>query len=193
MEALATNPEEERWASWRDFARRNQLLLQLGGPPKEPGYGETDEFPEAFRLLFDGREAGILHTLEQEAEFKATLVAVAGERYRLKTGRFPTSWSDLHPDYIPENVIDPFADRPMMMRSLPDAWVVYSLGPNEHDDGGERLSTYYAWWYRPDYRQWKGENLGIRVMSPGQRQQPPAPLTSEQIKALQSWNPSGAK
>ena len=69
----------------------------------------------------------------------ATRVACAMERYRLTNGRLPETLSTLAPQFIeriPKDVID---GQPLRWKRNADGgYVVYSIGWNKTDDGGER-------------------------------------------------------
>jgi hypothetical protein len=62
--------------------------------------------------------------------------ALAIERYRLSHGRLPAGLDDLVPDYLPETPLDPFDGRPLRYRLREPGFTVYSIGPDQTDDGG---------------------------------------------------------
>jgi hypothetical protein len=66
----------------------------------------------------------------------ALVTAIAAERFRLKTGRFPSRLADLTPDYLPTITLDPFDGLPLRLRATEKEIVIYSIGPDGHDDGG---------------------------------------------------------
>jgi hypothetical protein len=65
------------------------------------------------------------------------LVAVAAERYRLKHGDWPASPAQLVPTFLPDLPVDPFDGKSLRYKWLPDGIVVYSVGPDGVDDGGQ--------------------------------------------------------
>jgi hypothetical protein len=67
---------------------------------------------------------------------EALRVAIAAERYRLKTGAFPVQASDLVPAYLPSIPADPFDGLPIRMKASPAELIVYSIGRDGKDDGG---------------------------------------------------------
>jgi len=73
------------------------------------------------------------------AELRSLIVALACERYRLATGAWPMALTDLQPDYLKEIPLDPYTGQALLFRQLPDGVVVYSVGINNVDDGGEVL------------------------------------------------------
>jgi hypothetical protein len=65
-------------------------------------------------------------------------VALAIERYRRDhQGRLPSQLPDLSPAYVADIPIDPFSGSPLLFRERPGSYVVYSVGPDRRDDGGE--------------------------------------------------------
>lgn len=72
------------------------------------------------------------HTVVNEA-----LLACALERYRLANGAFPESLAEIAPKFIAALPGDVFGGQPYQYRRVsPTAFVLYSLGWNERDDGG---------------------------------------------------------
>lgn len=64
-------------------------------------------------------------------------VAVAAERFRQKTGAFPTKVSDLVPAYLPAAPLDPFDGQPLRMKATATELIVWSVGKNGLDNGGQ--------------------------------------------------------
>ncbi len=67
-------------------------------------------------------------------------IAFAIECYRLKTERFPDSLDVLTPDYLPRIPSDRFTNKPLVYRPAPAGYVLYSVGKNLRDDGGETIN-----------------------------------------------------
>ncbi len=74
------------------------------------------------------------------AELRSLIVGLACERYRLATGAWPKSLTDLQPDYLKEIPLDPYTGQALLFRQLPDGVVIYSVGVNGVDDGGAVLA-----------------------------------------------------
>lgn len=74
------------------------------------------------------------------AELRSLIVGLACERYRLATGAWPKSLDELQPAYLKELPLDPYTNKPMLFRNLPDGVVIYSVGINNVDDGGAVLT-----------------------------------------------------
>ncbi|MFT3878968.1 MAG: hypothetical protein QM703_04825 [Gemmatales bacterium] len=72
-----------------------------------------------------------------QAERSALIVALACERYRLVEGCYPKALTDLVPAYLSSVPIDPFTRNPLLYRTIPVGVVIYSVGRNGIDDGGD--------------------------------------------------------
>jgi hypothetical protein len=70
-------------------------------------------------------------TMRQVAQLAFALAA-----YRHEQGSYPPRLGNLAPKYIPGVPKDPFTDRELVYKPQKDSYLVYSLGPNQRDDGG---------------------------------------------------------
>ena len=95
-----------------------------------------------------------------KAQLRCGAAGLAVERYRLQHGRWPDSLADLTGDLLPTVPRDPFDGRPLRYRSDDVGVIVYSIGPDGKDDGGNRatLNT-----HKP------GTDLGFRLWHADQR------------------------
>ncbi len=59
--------------------------------------------------------------------------------FRAEHGREADRLEELVPGVLPTVPLDPFTTRPLVYRSTEDGPLLYSLGPNRRDDGGEPL------------------------------------------------------
>jgi hypothetical protein len=94
--------------------------------------------------------------------------AVAVERYRRDhDGAPPHTLSDLVPHYLAAIPADPFTGAPLLYRAAADggAYTIYSVGPNQKDDGGDLTSELQQvikrGWGR---RIIRGADVGVRVL-----------------------------
>ena len=71
------------------------------------------------------------------ARIRMADIALALQRYRLANGRLPKTLDDLIPDLLPAVPLDPFTDEPLHYRPTDDGFVVYSVGDDREDDGGQ--------------------------------------------------------
>ena len=64
-------------------------------------------------------------------------VAIAAELYRREQGKLPGKLNDLVPRYLPAVPVDPFDGNPLRYIVQGDDFVVYSVGEDLTDDGGD--------------------------------------------------------
>ena len=69
---------------------------------------------------------------------QATAALLAVSRYRLETGQYPVSLQELvQKGYLKEVPVDVYSDKPIVYKQKDDSFILYSLGPNLKDDGGQ--------------------------------------------------------
>ncbi|HUW61789.1 MAG TPA: hypothetical protein VMZ06_12380 [Candidatus Bathyarchaeia archaeon] len=68
---------------------------------------------------------------------RAGQVAVALKQYKQARGEYPADLAALAPDYLQNIPADPFTGSPPIYRREGDGFVVYSVGADGRDDGGE--------------------------------------------------------
>ena len=100
-----------------------------------------------------------------QAALRCEATALAAERYRREHGAWPQSLDLLSPDLIASVPNDPFTGDPLIYRRLPDSVVIYSVGLDGKDDGGNVDVVNVS---QP------GTDIGIRLWDPAKRRQPPA-------------------
>lgn len=88
---------------------------------------------------------------------------VGCERHRLKHGKWPDKLEALVPEFIPEVPKDPFDGKPLRYKAWADGVVVYSVGANGKDDGGDVASGGL-------------KDFGFRLWDRDKRRQPAPPL-----------------
>jgi ABC-type transport system involved in multi-copper enzyme maturation permease subunit len=99
------------------------------------------------------------------AELRCAEAALAAERYRRRHNRWPERLEELTPDLLAKVPADPFGGAPLHYKRLADGVVIYSVGPNGQDDGGDVLAT-------PGLER-TGRDLGFRLWDvPARRQEP---------------------
>lgn len=73
------------------------------------------------------------------AELRTARSALAILRWRAAhEGQLPESLAELVPDTLPAIPADPFDEHPLRYRRLPQGFIVYSVGPDFTDNGGQR-------------------------------------------------------
>jgi len=102
-----------------------------------------------------------------QADLRATYVALACERYRLKHERWPGSLEELVTakllDAIP---LDPYDGQPLRYRRTKEGFVVYAIGPDNLDNDGHIDGT---------QAPTPGFDLGFRLWDRDLRRQAPLP------------------
>jgi hypothetical protein len=99
-----------------------------------------------------------------KAQLRCAAAAIAAERYRLVEGRWPESLDVLVPRYLAAVPTDPFDGQPLRLKRSEDGLVIYSVGVDRKDDGGNISRE----WDQP-----QGTDVGFRLWDVGQRGKPP--------------------
>ena len=89
---------------------------------------------------------------------------MAVERFRLANDRWPERLEDLVPAYLSKIPIDPFDGRPLRFRRLKDGVIIYTVGEDQKDDGGQRIRIKAG---GPD------ADIGFQLWDPERRRQAP--------------------
>ncbi|MBN2506839.1 MAG: hypothetical protein JXQ71_09115 [Verrucomicrobia bacterium] len=112
-----------------------------------------------------------------------TRVACALERYRLAQGRFPETLSALAPHYLQSIPLDVVDGQPLRYRlAAPDQPLLYSVGWNQTDDGGQRAWTNKE---RTSVKAEEGDWVWGPPENPSRR--PPSPPTWRSYNSLRGW------
>lgn len=102
------------------------------------------------------------------ADGRTSYCALAAERYRIEQGQWPAALNDLVPQYLEAVPIDPFnVDEPIQYKQINDGIVIYSVGENSTDDGGQVYET------DKRLRKYKAKDRGVILLNPELRGQPP--------------------
>ena len=107
--------------------------------------------------------------LRFQAHLRCASVALAAERFRQATGRWPGEIAEMVPTFLTAVPLDPFDGQPLRWKPVPMGLVIYSVGPDEADDGG-RLD--------PNRGTRPGTDFGIRLWDAAARRQVPEQLTA---------------
>ena len=120
--------------------------LALQTPAKtQASMGERDaEFKELCKknfmlgVLMPALERVIQISYRLPTDADATLAVIAVLRYKQDKGNYPGSLEELvASDYLKEMPMDPWSDRPLVYRKTDDDFILYSVGLNFIDDGGQ--------------------------------------------------------
>jgi hypothetical protein len=93
---------------------------------------------------------------------KCAKTALAAERFRQDKGRWPGTLKELTPEYMRTVPTDPFDGKELRFRQLQDGIVIYTLGPDFEDNGGNLTRR-----YTPP----PGTDIGFQLWNPSHRRQ----------------------
>jgi hypothetical protein len=71
-----------------------------------------------------------------QAELGTSILLIAAERQRRKTGNWPRSLESIDRSILPDAPLDPCTGKPFLMKQTDGQLVIYSLGANLKDDAG---------------------------------------------------------
>jgi hypothetical protein len=98
---------------------------------------------------------------------RVVAATLAVERFHNVQGHWPLDWNEVKDaGYIAAVPIDFYNGQPLRLKLLAEGLIVYSVGPNETDDGGAPFHDLYP-----------GPGVGdiaFRLWNPERRRQPPA-------------------
>jgi hypothetical protein len=114
---------------------------------------------------------------------RCTIIALASERYRRDHGGWPESIDKLCPKYLDTVPLDPFDGQPLRYRRLADGVVIYSVGQDGIDDGGN---------LDREHMTQSGVDIGIRLWDVAHRRQSPRPKEQQppQVPRMQGQIPN---
>ncbi len=119
----------------------------------------------------------MVKSMRGETDRSMVLCAIALKRYSLRHGKPASDLSVLVPEFLPSVPTDYMDGKPMKYRLNTDGtWLLYSVGDDGHDDGGDPSPAKPSQTYRG---MWRGKDVVW-----------PSPATSEEIK---SWRKEAAK
>jgi len=148
---IAKRPRVDQLASLKEAQARVKDLPRISGllTPSWP------KLYEAFR-----RDAALL---------RCGYVMLAVERYRITQRDWPAQLTDLVPTHLSSVPADPYDGTPLRFRRSKDGVVIYSIGADEQDNGGNIDNTSNS----------PGTDRGFRLWDVPKRRQPPKPLLKE--------------
>jgi hypothetical protein len=91
-------------------------------------------------LLMPVFDSALLASLRTSCRLRCAAAAVACERFRQQTGRWPQSLDELGPLYVASPLVDPYTGDPILLKATPTGLLIYGLDLDRHDDSG-RLAT----------------------------------------------------
>ncbi len=188
--ALVQLEPAQQWSTWLAFTQENQLPFRSWWKDQSRNYPGTHSIPKAL-FLIKGRHLHdiMVYQFNGKAQLASALAAVLAERYRLEQGRFPKEWSELCPRYLEKPLLDPFTGLPLILKQNSSGMVIYSVGRERKDEGGEVLNNDHYWLYGNKGWDMKNSNVGTRVYLPTLRRQPAVELKDDCRSILQENTP----
>jgi ABC-type transport system involved in multi-copper enzyme maturation permease subunit len=104
------------------------------------------------------------------ARTRCAIAALACERYRAAHGKWPAELQELVPIYLTEIPNDPYDGKPLRFKRVQDGLVIYTVGPDQVDNGGKLLRN---------PRPVVGTDVGFQLWDPAHRRQPAGPPPKE--------------
>jgi hypothetical protein len=139
--------------------RQRQRLEELEAAAREQ--------PPLVALLAPAVSKVAAATQREHALLRCAVVMLAAERYRRRQERWPESPQALVDGGLLKGVpADPYTGTPIRLKRLPDGLVIYAVGPDGVDNGGnlDRKRTAEA-----------GTDAGVRLWDVARRRQPALP------------------
>jgi hypothetical protein len=134
--------------------QQDQLLQPLPAPDRSLPYA-TLLTPAIAKVAASFRRS--------MAELRSAQTALAAERYRQVNQRWPETLAELVPAYLERVPSDPYDGNELRYRRLDDGVVIYALGPDGKDDGGNLAGRKVPV---------EGTDVGFRLWDVAQRRQP---------------------
>jgi hypothetical protein len=97
---------------------------------------------------------------------RCAIASLAAERYRRDKRAWPENADQLCPQYLSAVILDPYDGKPLRHRRVKDGVVIYSVGQDVVDDGGN---------LNRDQRKTSGVDIGFRLWDAAKRRQPARP------------------
>ncbi len=125
--AIAHQPARLRpplWDAWQaEIVREKQKRF----------FAYTSAFPV---FMMPAVAAFETEASRHQAGFGAMTILIAAERHRRKLGSWPKSIATIDPAFLPNARNDPYTDAPYHLARRVGRYLIYSVGPNQFDDGG---------------------------------------------------------
>lgn len=87
-----------------------------------------------------GRARQMADRAQEEGDLGKLAIALAA--YHGEKGTYPDTLDALSPAYFKQIPIDIFSDKPLKYHKQDNGYILYSVGPNQKDDGGKGITDY---------------------------------------------------
>jgi hypothetical protein len=134
--AIARNLEEAKQGRWKnatdDHHSEDGIMIDADPP----------WISSVISSWTDTLQRGAAKFVRQQSEISLVITAIALEKYRLKHGKLPHSLSELSLEILKTVPLDYEDGKPVRYSLRPDgSYLLYSVGDDGHDDGGDATST----------------------------------------------------
>jgi len=125
---------------WPEALRRHREIGAQINANRSSAFGRLAL--TAVSLLLPATEQVAIAGARADARQKCLIAAIAAQRFRLRHGRLPETLADIGQELLgaseePLDLIDPFDGHPLRFKSEESRIIIYSIGDNEQDDGGD--------------------------------------------------------
>ncbi|QVL32025.1 hypothetical protein KIH39_24845 [Telmatocola sphagniphila] len=100
---------------------------------------------------------------------RATACGLGAERFRIVNKRWPNNLEELVPKFLEKVEEDPFTGKPLLFKRLNDGIVIYSVGQDLKDDGGDVLGVVTDSSKRGAYKSNLPTDIGFRLWDVNKR------------------------
>jgi hypothetical protein len=125
---IERQPYAERFGLWRKWQKR------FDARPETINFWAV-LFP---LKMFPGLFSAAHSAFRFHADLGASAILLAAERHRKKTGKWPESIAAIDKDILSDAPTDPFSGQPYRFVRRDGQLLIYSIGPNQKDEQGER-------------------------------------------------------
>jgi hypothetical protein len=113
-----------RWKAWESRAKRIKDT-------------QFETFIKILPLLYSPAVVAFANGCSHyQARLSSTVILIAAERHRQKTGAWPASIETIDRGILPSAPVDPFSGKSLRMEHRDGQLLVYSIGPNGRDEHG---------------------------------------------------------
>ncbi|MCS7166397.1 MAG: hypothetical protein RMI91_00460 [Gemmatales bacterium] len=139
------------WQQWAQQAWDSTMGRSAPGPL--PSVPVRTWYEELWDIRWPYMPASIDNDLRRLLYLRLLRSAIAAELFRKEHGRWPSHLGELVPDYLNELPCDLYnAPNPLLLRRTAEGIVIYSVGENGTDDGGDPVRDYTFFLYDVEYR-----------------------------------------
>jgi len=134
-----------------DVAAYREAMRRIAGVVSRPYPIAADAWPAGqnvmeVRGLVVRMVVPALHRISQsparaDASRRLLPLAVAVAKYRHAKGKYPAQLDELVPKFLPYVPTDPYTGEPMKLAVKDAGVIVYSVGPDLKDDGGQEIKS----------------------------------------------------